>query len=98
MGSSHAVYVGVVAVIIGFVWGVGVVPIGCWPRCFMAWEELFDLIISLCLRWLPFFSIWLDEKHQTYKTSQTLLGEETLLGEKPRSKIAMICCFASSGY
>lgn len=77
---------GVVAVIIGLCFmGVGVVPIGMLAALFHGqWEELFDLIILIVLTFgCRFFSIWLDEKHQTYKTSQTLLGEETSFEEEP---------------
>lgn len=77
---------GVVAVIIGLCFmGVGVVPIGMLAALFHGqWEELFDLIILIVLTFgCRYFSIWLDEKHQTYKTSRTLLGEETSFEEEP---------------
>lgn len=77
---------GVAAGIIGLCFfGVGVVPIGMLAALFHGrWEELFDLIILIVLTFgCRFFSMWLDEKHQTYKTSHTLLGEETSFEEEP---------------
>lgn len=77
---------GVVAVIIGLCFaGVGVVPIGMLAALFHGqWEQLFDLIILIVLTFgCRFFSIWLDEKNQAYKTSKTLLGKETSFEEEP---------------
>ena len=77
---------GLVAVIIGLLLGgVGVVPIGILAALFHGqWEQFFELLILIVLTFgCRFFSIWLDEKHQTYKSSQTLLEEETSFEAEP---------------
>ena len=77
---------GVVAAIIGLcIGGVGVVPLGILAALFHGqWERLFELIILVVLTFgCRAFSIWLDEKNQTYETSQTLLGEEASFEEEP---------------
>ena len=77
---------GVGAVIFGLLLGgVGVVPIGILAALFHGqWEKMFELIILIVLTFgCRFFSLWLDGKNQTYKTSQMLLEGETSFEEEP---------------
>jgi hypothetical protein len=77
---------GVVAAIIGLcIGGIGVVPLGILAALFHGqWEQMFELIILIVLTFgCRFFSVWLDGKNQTHKTSQMLLEGETSFEEEP---------------